>query len=375
MPIRLSKSTIGTEEKAAVLAVLEKEFLGMGKEVQLFEQELAAFLNVDDSSVICVNTGTSALHLALQAVGVGPGDEVLVPSITYVASLQAISATGAKPVICDVKKSDIMIDIDDALSRISPKTKAIMPVHYASNCGGMREVYDFAQMHGLRVIEDAAHSIGSARGGKPVGYEGDVICFSFDGIKNITSGEGGAVVSSDSKLCEKVRDARLLGVAKDTEKRFNAERSWQFDVYDQGYRYHMSNIMAAIGRVQLQKLPHFSQLRRNLAKQYQTELADVAEVELIPLDYTDITPHIFVIKVLGGKRDALKAYLQNRGIESGIHYQPNHLLSYYRTEYALPASEKLYTQLLTLPLHSDLTIQEVIFICNELRDFLGTSDA
>lgn len=352
--IRLSKSCVGEEEKAALARVIGAGYLGMGQEVQLFEDELKNYLDTD-ADVICVNSGTAALHLALSCLDIGPGDEVLVPSITYVASFQAISATGAKPVPCDVSTDRVFIDLIDAKQRITSKTKAIMPVHYASDSQSMRDVYEFANHHNLRVIEDAAHGFGSSRDGLKVGCMGDVVCFSFDGIKNITSGEGGAVVTSDKELSLRIKDARLLGVEKDTQKRYEGERSWSFNVSHQGFRYHMSNLMAAIGREQLKKIDIFSVHRKNLVQRYIKEFSLVDGIKILDLDYENILPHIFSVKVLHRKRDDLMTYLRLNGIECGIHYMPNHLLEFYKTEYNLSISEMLSCQLLSLPLHADLS--------------------
>jgi dTDP-4-amino-4,6-dideoxygalactose transaminase len=214
--IRLSKSCLSSLEKKSVAKVLDSEFLGMGSEVKKFEDDLTEFFG---RPVLCVSTGTAALHLALQAIGLGKGDEVLVQSLTYVASFQAISATGAKAVACEVNLDNLCIDLDDAKTKLTKNTKAIMPVHYSGGVGDLYEVYLFAEKHGLRVIEDAAHAFGTKYNGEKVGSFGDIACFSFDGIKNITSGEGGCVVTSDQEVLKKISNARLLGVEGDSEKR------------------------------------------------------------------------------------------------------------------------------------------------------------
>lgn len=355
--IRLSKSCVGEEEKAALARVIDAGYLGMGQEVQFFENELKAYLDTD-ADVICVNSGTAALHLALSCLDIGPGDEVLVPSITYVSSFQAISATGAKPMACDVTLERVFIDLVDAKQRITSKTKAIMPVHYASDSQSMVEVYEFANHHNLRVIEDAAHGFGSCRDGRKIGCLGDVVCFSFDGIKNITSGEGGAVVTSDKELARRIKDARLLGVEKDTEKRYEGKRSWSFNVSHQGFRYHMSNLMAAIGREQLKKIDIFSAHRKNLVQRYIKELSFVDGINILDLDYENIIPHIFSLRVPHRKRDDLMTHLRSNGIECGIHYMPNHLIEFYKSEYNLPISDILSYELLSLPLHADLSQDE-----------------
>ncbi len=364
--IRLSKSAIGEEEKAAVLEVLEKEYLGMGEEVKQFETEIKRYLGTE-KEVVCVNTGTSALHLALLGLGIRAGDEVLVPSLTYVASFQVISACGATPVAVEIDEATLFIDVEDAKKKITKKTKAIMPVHYASNSRQMDAVYELARLHNLRVVEDAAQAFGCKRDGKFVGEEGDIICFSFDGIKNITSGEGGAILSDDPDLIQRVQDGRLLGVHKDTQKRFAGQRSWDFDVAEQGFRYHMSNIMAAIGIEQLKKLKKFGEKRKAIVRRYLEELQAIPHIAFLDFNYDEIIPHIFVIKAQN--RDALRAFLLARNIECGIHYKPNHLLSKYRSDVALPKTERVYQKILTLPCHFDLTQEEQTKVIETIKEF------
>ena len=364
--IRLSKSSIGDIEKQAVLKVLDEEYLGMGKNVMQFEIAIKEYL-ATDMEVVCVNTGTSALHLALAALDFNESDEILVPTITYVASFQAISALGLKPIPCDIDPDTIFIDKDDIKRRITKKTRAIMPVHYASSSKGMESIYEIASEFGLRVIEDAAQGFGCLRNGKKVGSSGDIICFSFDGVKNITCGEGGAILSSDLKFIQKVRDMRLLGVEKDSEKRYLGQRSWDFDVKLQGFRYHMSNIMAAIGIAQLSRINGFISKRKELARLYVDLLKDVDEVDYLKFDFDDVTPYVFVIKAKN--RDGLRNFLLENGIETGIHYKPNHLLTKFNTSYSLPRSEKIYNEILTLPCHFDLEMGDIKFIVNKIRTF------
>ena len=368
--IRLSKSVVGHEEAQALARViLEDGYLGMGQAVKIFETEIQSFLGTK-RSVVSVNSGTAALHLALQAC-VLPGSEVLVQSLTFLASFQAISAAGAIPVPCEVLPESLTIDLEDAEKRLTEKTKAIMPVHYAGNPGDLDAIYRFAQNHGLRVIEDAAHAFGGIYQEKMVGSFGDVVCFSFDGIKNITSGEGGAVVTGDPKVVQYVEDARLLGIHRDTDKRFQGERSWEFDVTHQGYRYHMSNLFAAIGIVQLKRFnSEFKPMRQRLAKRYQAQLSPVKGIKLLHHNYDEIVPHIFPIRVDSRKRNGLRQFLLEHHIESGIHYQPNHLLTYYgNSKGELPITEQIYSELLTLPLHPDLTEGDQNYIIERVKNY------
>lgn len=365
--IRLSKCVVGPSETRAVVDVMTKEYLGMGVETRAFEEELASYIG-GGRSVTCVATGTAALQLAVQGCGIGRGDEVIVPSLTFVACFHAISATGATPVACEVVPDTATIDLADAERRITPRTRAIMPVHYAGFLPHVDRIYSLAKSRGLRVIEDAAHAFGGSRGGKKIGNEGDVLCFSFDGIKNITSGEGGAVVTADEKVRRAVEDARLLGVQRDTDARYRGERSWDFDVTSQGWRYHMSNIMAAIGRAQLARLDvEFAPRRVELARRYRSSLASVPGVVALHSELGAVVPHIQVIRVLGGKRDAVRKILDGRGIETGLHYKPNHLLSLFGDHSeVLPVTEALFDELVTLPLHADLSTRDVDRVVEEL---------
>jgi dTDP-4-amino-4,6-dideoxygalactose transaminase len=369
--IRLSKSSLSAAEKKAVMDVLDREHLGMGIEVRRFEEALSSYFN---RRVACVVNGTTALQLALQAVGIGTGDEVLVPSLTYVASFQAISAIGAIPVACDVDPATLTLDVGDALARITPRTRAVMPVHYSGGVGDLVGIYAMARSHGLRVIEDAAHAFGSVHDGERVGSTGDIACFSFDGIKNITSGEGGCVVSDNREAIERIADARLLGVCRDTEKRYAGSRSWEFDVVEQGWRGHMSNIMAAIGLAQLERFPELSARRKYLARCYDAALKNDDRFGLIAHDYSAVTPHIYVVRIRGRRdRDAIRRRLFDRKIETGVHYYPNHRLSYFKragAELFLPITDTIFHELLTLPLHPDLTENDIDTVTSELSQAL-----
>lgn len=368
--IKLSKSVITDNEKKAVMDVLDREYLGMGQDVLQFEEMLTEYFG---RPATCVVNGTAALHLACQAAGIGSGDEVLVQSLTYVASFQAISATGARPVACGVDPVTLTLDLKDAEKRVTSNTKAVMPVHYAGGVGDIDGIYEFAKRHQLRVIEDAAHAFGAEYNGKKVGGFGDVACFSFDGIKNITSGEGGCIVTDDENILKKIKDARLLGVEKDTEKRFQGERSWDFNVSYQGWRYHMSNIMAAIGIEQFKKISSISEKRRQLALYYNNRLSQVKNVRYLPLDYTSVVPHIYVIEIMSSKyRDELREHLMNKGIQTGVHYQPNHLLDMFKCEADknLLITENISSRILSLPLHTELSFDEVDYICDSLLEAL-----
>jgi dTDP-4-amino-4,6-dideoxygalactose transaminase len=261
------------------------------------------------------------------------------------------------------------MDPDHALRRLSGRTKAVMPVYYG---GGIREldrVYALADGHGLRVIEDAAHAFGTVFGGKRVGSTGDVTCFSFDPIKNLTSGEGGCVVSDDADFMERVRDARLLGVKGDSKARNSERRLYEFEVDSQGWRYHMSNINAAIGKAQFAAFPGRSATRQELARTYNEILGSSSTVQVLPYSYDEVVPHIYVARfVSSAVRDRVKArLLSDLNVETALHWYPNHYLARYRlpTE-ALPVTEDAFSRMLTLPLHTKLSVEQITNIAQEV---------
>ena len=358
--IRLSKTDISKQEINSVINVLKKGYLGMGDEVNFFESELSNYLGRD---VACVVNGTAALQLALQACNIGKGDEVLIPSLTYVASYQAILATGAMPVSCDVNEDDLIISISDARNKITNNTKAIVPVFFSGGVGDIEGLYSFAKEHKLRVIEDAAHAFGSRYNNQLIGSFGDITCFSFDGIKNISSGEGGCIVTNDPCVMDKVKDSRLLGVIKDTENRYAGNRSWEFDVTEIGWRYHMSNIMASIGITQLKRINIFTSKRQALAKLYDSLFKDNDYIQPLVRDYNNIVPHIYVVRIKGlVKKNELRDSMLKLNIQTGSHYQPNHLLSLFNKSGDCPITEKVSKELISLPLHTSLTKKQVKFV-------------
>lgn len=385
MAMRLSRSIVGEAEARAVARILEEDgYLGMGAETRRFEEEVAVFLGVRPWQVVSVNSGTAALHLGVFAALQGAaaqhaGDgapEVLVPSLTFVASFQAILAAGCVPVACDVLRETGTLDLADAERRVTPRTIAVMPVDYASNPWHLDEAYAFARRHGLRVVEDAAHAFGCRHHGRKIGSFGDLVCFSFDGIKNITCGEGGCLVAFDEEAARIAADARLLSVEGDTAKRFSGARSWDPDVRLPGWRFHMSNIMAAIGRTQLARLEsEFIPARRELARRYAERLSALSGVALLRTDPEDfIVPHIMPVRILGGRKDAVVKALQEADIPTGVHYKPNHLLTLFGGgRERLPATEALYAELVTLPLHPGLSAGDVETVCDALARALERS--
>lgn len=363
MNIKLSSPWLGQEEIDAVTDVLLSQKINMGMETKYFEEELYAFFGRSDIDVSCVNSCTAALHLALQCSDIGVGDEVLVPTYTFVSTFQAIKATGAIPIPCDVEIDDVFISLEDAQNRTTSKTKAIVPVLFAGCDGKIDRLYEFARNNSLIVVEDAAHCFGDE---EIVQREG-ILCFSFDPIKNITCANGGAIVTSDMLLAKKIKNARLLGVVGDTDVRYNGGRSYDFETVAQGWRYQMNNIEAAIGRAQLRKFDQIKLRRRKYADMYINGLQNIDEIRLLPINIKTAVPHIFPIIVKNNLRDNLRKVLQAKGIETGVQYKPNHQLKYFNLGYELPNANELFQNMLSLPLHPALSVEDVTYIIDAIN--------
>ena len=369
--IKLSKSCISKTDKQAVKRVLDNEFLGMGPETKRFETQLEEFFG---RRVICTANGTSALQIALQSLGFKKGVEVLVPSITYLASYQAITAAGYVPISCDVELKTGNISIASIKRNYTKKTRVIMPVHFVGDPQGLQNIYTFAKSKKLRVIEDAAHAFGSFLGKKKIGSFGDISCFSFDGIKNITSAEGGAIVTNDLNILERARDIRTLGIKGDSINRYQKKRTWSFQVEEQGWRYHMSDLNAALGISQLSRFPSLAKKRQKLAKEYDDNLIGLKEIKIFKRDYSKIVPHIYPIILNDSNcRKEIMEYLRYKKIETGIHYYPNHLLKYFKGSIrsSLQNAENIFPCLLTLPLHPDLSIKDIKYISSKIYNFFN----
>ena len=364
---------VGVDTIKAVVDALHAGWLGMGAITQSFEEGLAAFLELRDRYVLATNTGTSALHLGLLAAGVGPGDEVITPAFNFVADHQAIVAAGATPVLCDVEEATLGLDPDKAAALIGPKTKALLPLHFGGLPGRIKEIYALAERRGLRVVEDATHAFGSRADGRAVGSVGDIACFSFDPVKVITSIDGGAVVVGDRELLERLRHWRFLGIDRETHERYKNSRAWEYDVVGQGFRYHMTNINAAIGLSQLARAGEFIAARRASCRLYNERLAGLAEIRRPATDFTDVAPFIYTVRVTAARREALIEHLKRRGIATGIHFLPAQDFSFLKDARRgdLGVTERVTREILTLPLHTLMAPVLVERVAAAIREFFG----
>jgi dTDP-4-amino-4,6-dideoxygalactose transaminase len=355
---------IGVDTLKHLTDALDVGWLGLGATVKEFEERISAYFG-NERSVVCTNSGTAALHIGLLAAGIGPGDEVITPSFNYVADHQAIRATGAGVVMCDINDDDLGIDIAACESMITPRTKAIIPLHFAGIPCRSAEVYALAKRRGLRVIEDGCHAFGSTIEGAKIGSYGDIQCFSFDPVKIITSIDGGCVVTSNPAEVEKLHHLRLLGVDKDTPLRYQNQRSWDYDVVSEGYRYHLNNIMASIGVSQIKRIDAFIESRQAVCTRYSEAFDGLTDVRVLRRSYDDVSPFIYSVRILNGRREALIDHLAALGVEVGIHFVPVHKHTYFAEcrRSPMPVTERVVDEVLTLPLHtfqSETAIERVI---------------
>jgi perosamine synthetase len=360
--IRVSQALTGPEERAALDAALARNYFGHAELVVEFEKELAKWLGRPPEAVVCVANGTAALHLALLAAGVGPGDEVIVPSLTFIASFQAVAMTGARAVACDVSLETMLMEPSHLAAQRTARTKAVMCVHYGGDSCDLAALSDAAGPD-VRIVEDAAHAFGSSTAHGKVGAAGDLVCFSFDSIKNITCGEGGAVVCASEEDAARVRTARHLGM----RNRDSGVAPMTVDA--PGFRYHMSNLNAAFGLAQLPKANQFIARRREICASYDAAFTGLAGITVPPRDWNAVAPHIYVVRVLNGHRDAFRAALDQQGIQTGFNYPPNHRHQYFRSGATLANTDRLAAELVTLPLHCAMTDVDVEQVCAAVQAF------
>jgi dTDP-4-amino-4,6-dideoxygalactose transaminase len=370
-PIPVFVPRTGIDTVKHLVDALDVGWLGMGATTKAFEDAIAAFLGLEDRYVVAVNTGTSALHLALLAAGVGPGDEVITTSFNYVADHQAVRATGAQVVMCDIREDDLGIDVAEAEALVGPRTKAIIPLHFAGVPCDSDGVYALARCHSLRVIEDACHAFGSTIDGRTIGSFGDIATFSFDPVKICTSIDGGAIVLSDGEELQRLHRLRLLGVDKDTTERYKNSRAWEYDVVDDGYRYHLTNVLAAVGLSQVRRAPDFIASRQATCERYSAAFAELPWLRVMRRSYGDVSPFIYSVRVLDGRRDAFIDHLKTRNVACGIHFVPVHRHRRFASARRGPmtVTERVCAEVVTLPLHSEMPEPFVERVIDAVRSF------
>jgi dTDP-4-amino-4,6-dideoxygalactose transaminase len=372
----------GEEEIAEVSSAIRSGWVTTGPKAKRFEQDFAAFLGDPSLHCMAVNSATAGLHLALEALGIGPGDEVITTTHTFTATAEVVRYLGADVVLVDIDPNTLCIDVQQVEAAITPRTRAIIPVHYAGLASDMSALTAVARVNGVKVVEDAAHALPTTSGGRLVGtLDSDFAVFSFYANKTISTGEGGMVVTRDAALAERVKVMRLHGINRDAFDRFRSTTpAWYYEVVAPGFKYNLTDIAAAMGLAQLRKLPRFLQRRQQLAGRYRAQLAS------LPLTLAPEPPagethawHLYVIRLdatarLG--RDALIQALSDRGIGTSVHYIPLHRQPYWRDRYGLnaemfPHSDAAYQRMLSIPLFTAMSDADQDRVIAALHELLG----
>ena len=377
-----ARPDIGEAEIAAVTQALRSGWVTTGPKTKEFEQAFTDYLGGNGLQSIAVNSATAGLHLALEALGIGPGDEVIAPTLTFTATVEVVRYLGADPVLVDVEPITLNIDPGAIRAAITPRTKAIMPVHYAGLACRMDEILAIAREHGLKVVEDAAHALPTTWQGQLVGQlQSDVTVFSFYANKTITTGEGGMAVTRHPALAERMRVMRLHGMSRDAFDRFNSKTpAWYYAIVAPGFKYNMTDVAAAMGVEQLARLPQFVQRRQHLAARYQAQLAGLPLVQPADAPAGDTHAwHLYVVRLVPGARagrDEIIQALSDRGIGTSVHYVPLHRQPYWRDRYQLtparfPHAEAAYQCMLSLPLFTAMHDADQDRVIAALHELLG----
>lgn len=378
-----ARPSIGEEEIAEVVDSLRSGWITMGPKVQRFERAFEEYTG--SPHAVAVNSCTAGLQIALHAFGIRPGDEVIVPTTTFCATANVVEQLGARPVLVDVG-ADMNIDVEAARRAITPRTKALMPVHYGGQACDLEEVYHLAAAHGLAVVEDAAHAVGSEYRGRKVGARFDdrfpqprarATVFSFYATKNLATGEGGMITVDDEALAARCRRLALHGMSRDAWQRYTSEGSWYYEVLEPGYKQNMTDIQAALGIHQLRRLDGFIALRQRYAAQYDRAFADLPEVAVpIRRPGRSHTFHLYPVRFSRERfrigRDDIIRELAAWNIGTSVHFIPVHLHPFYRDTYGyrrdeFPNAIEIYDEVVSLPLYPAMTDEDVASVADAVR--------
>jgi dTDP-4-amino-4,6-dideoxygalactose transaminase len=377
--IPFHRASLGEEEVRAVSEVIRSGWLTMGARTFEFERQFASYVGAPYA--IAVSSCTAGLHLCLEAIGIKPGDEVLVPTTTFTATAEVVTYLGARPVLVDIDAQTLNLDVVDAAEKITARTRAIIPVHFGGQPCDLAEIQDLAQTHKLHVIEDAAHALPASYRGKPIGSISELTAFSFYATKTLSTGEGGMVTTSNEDYARRLQVMRLHGISRDAWKRYSAEGSWHYEVIEAGYKYNLTDMQSALGIVQLSKCDAMNQSRSDIAKRYTQafRLIDALEVPEVLPDRTT-SWHLYVLRL---RLDALRIdrarfirELGERGVSASVHFIPLHLQPFYQREFDykegdFPVAEQEYQRCLSLPLYPTMSEEEVEQVIWAVRDVVS----
>jgi perosamine synthetase len=362
---------IGEREIAAVVEVLKSGWLTTGAKVREFERDFCRFIGC--SHAVAVNSGTAALHLALAAIGLQAGDEVILPTMTFAATAEVVLYFGAKPVLVDCEPDTLNMDPAGLAAALTTKTRAIIPVHFGGQSCDMERILGFAREHDLRVIEDAAHALPSSFHGRRVGTIGDITCFSFYATKTITTGEGGMATTENPQWADKMRMLSLHGISHDAWNRYSAEGSWYYEILSPGFKYNLTDVAACLGVEQLKQCNEFHSRRQRIAAAYDMGFADLPEIQT-PVCRSDLEHawHLYVIqlqldRLRIDRREFVEA-LREKNIGTSVHFIPLHRHPYYRSTFGYRPEDfsnasAVFDRIISLPIYpkmSDGDVEDVI---------------
>jgi dTDP-4-amino-4,6-dideoxygalactose transaminase len=377
--LSFSPPSITEEEIDSVIDTLRSDWITTGPKTRQFEQEFQAFVGAD--AALALNSCTAGLHIALATLDIGPGDEVITTPMTFAASVNVIEHVGATPVLVDVSPDTLCIDPARVADAITPRTKAILPVHYTGHPSEMRPLLDLARAHNLYIVEDAAHSLPATYEGQKIGSIGDFTAFSFYATKNLTTAEGG-MLTGRADLMDRARMLSLHGMSRDAFKRYSAEGSWFYEIVEPGFKYNMTDIQAALGLIQLKRLESMQARRREIVKRYIAAFADIDAIQTpIERDNVQHAWHLYVLRLhleqLTINRARFIEELKERNIGTSVHFIPVHLHPYYRDKYGwqpddFPVALREYQRLISIPLYPRLTDSDVEDVVAAVRDVVET---
>ena len=375
MQIPFHKTHTTQQEVDAVVEAIESGWLTMGPKTIEFEKMFKDF--VGSREAVSVNSATAALHLALKAIGLKRGDEVIVPTNTFVATAEVVTYFDAVPVLCDIEEDTHNIDVSKIEALITQKTKAVMPVHFAGQPCDMDEIYTIAKKYGLKVIEDAAHAMPSSYKGVKIGglLESDITCFSFYATKTLSTGEGGMATTNSSDYAKNMKINRLHGISRDAWDRYTAKGSWYYEIVDNGNKYNTTDINSAIGMVQLKKQDMLRDKREYIAKKYNEAFRNHPKITVPYVKEDRISSwHLYVIKI--DNRDEIIEHLKTKGIGCSVHFIPVHKHPYYKEKYGYsnkdyPIANKVFEKSLSLPIYPDMNDEEIEYVIKNILEIVS----